>query len=62
MDLQQSLSGVVLFLIGVAGIGISWVLTEALAAGVGVLSVVFLSVGVLLIGVEDRAEEKRASS
>ena len=61
MDLQQSLSGFVLFLIGVAGIGLSWVLTEAVAAGIGILSVVCLSIGVLLIGIDDRAEERRAS-
>ncbi len=61
MDLQQSLFGLALLVIGVAGIGLSWVLTAALAAGIGVLSVIFLSVGVLLIGIDDRAAERSTS-
>ena len=61
MDLQQSVPGWVLFVVGVAGLGVSWILTGPLAAGIGLLSVACLAVGVLLIGTGDSDDEVRTS-
>ncbi|MEF8787391.1 MAG: hypothetical protein V5A45_15820 [Haloarculaceae archaeon] len=61
MDLQQLISGWVLFVVGVAGLGVSWVLTGPMAAGIGLLSVASLAVGVLIIGTGGSDDEVQTS-
>ena len=57
MDSTETLSGWVLFGVGLVGIAVSWVLTGFLAAAVGLLSVVIIAAGVVLIGMRGRRRE-----
>ena len=57
MDWTRTFPGWVLFVVGLAGIVVSWSLTGFVSAAIGVVSVIILAAGVVIIGTRGRRRE-----